>query len=67
MKALRSFKALVLKTPVEVSQEDVDTSVSPDDSKESKEKLTSYFHAKNNVSFRKFPHLVELVANEGEI
>ena len=40
MKALRSFKALVLKTPVEVGQEDVDTSVSPDDSKQSKEKLT---------------------------
>ena len=36
MKALRSFKALVLKTPVEIGQEDVDMSVSPDDSKESK-------------------------------
>lgn len=42
VKALCSFKALVLKTPVEVSQEDVDTSVSPDDSKDSKEKLTSH-------------------------
>ena len=68
MKVLRSFKASVLKMPAEVGQKESDTSVSPDELKRPKRKANiAYFVAKNDISFRKFPNLVNLVTREGNL
>ena len=68
MKALRSSKASVLKMPAEVGQKDIDTSVSADEMKRLERKANiAYFAAKNDIPFRKFQGLVELVHKEGNL
>ena len=62
MKTLSSFKASVLKIPAEVGKKGVDANVSLDDFKRLKRKVyVAYFVAKNDISFRTFPNLVDLV------
>ena len=68
MKDLRSFKASVLKMPTEVGQKDIDTSVSADEMKRLERKANiAYFAAKNDIPFRTFQGLVELVHKEGNL
>ena len=68
MKALRSFKASVLKMPAEVGQKDIDTSVSADEMERLERKANiAYFAAKNDIPFRKFQGLVELGHKEGNL
>ena len=62
MKTLCTFKASVLKIPAEVGKKGVDTNVSLDDFKQLKRKAyIAYFFAKNDISFKTFPNLVDLV------
>ena len=56
MKTLCSFKVSFLKIPSEVGQKEV---VSLDEFKRLKRKAN--FVAKNDISFRKFPNIVDLV------
>ena len=68
MKVLRSFKASVLKMPAEVGQKVIDKSVSADEMKRLERKANiAYFAAKNDIPFRKFQGLVELVHKEGNL
>ena len=62
---IRSFKASVVKVPAEDGQKGVDTSVSPDEFKRLKRRANiAYSTAKNNISLRKAPNLVDLVTRE---
>ena len=68
MKGLGSFKLSVLKMLGEVCHKEVDTAVLPDKFKRLKRKANIvYFAAKNDISFRKFPNLINLVMREGHL
>ena len=65
IKTLPSFKASVLKIPAEVCQKEVDTSVLMDKFKRLKRKTNiAYFVDKNDISFKKFPNLVDPVTRK---
>ena len=54
--------------PAEFFLKKVDTSVSPDEFKQLKRNANiAYFAAKNDISFRNLPSLVDLVTREGNL
>lgn len=54
--------------PAEFCLKKVDTTVSPDEFKRLKRNANiAYFAAKNDISFRKLPSLVDLVTREGNL
>ena len=65
IKTLPSFKASVLKIPAVVCQKEVDTNVLMDKFERLKRKTNiAYFVDKNDISFKKFPNLVDLVTRK---
>ena len=68
VKALRSYKASILNLPAQSGQKEIDINVSQDEMKRLKRKANiAYFAMKNDISFRKYPNLVDLVKKEGNL
>ena len=68
VKALRSSKASILNLPAQSGQKEIDINVSQDEMKRLKRKANiAYFAMKNDISFRKYPNLVDLVKKEGNL
>ena len=65
-KAMRSFKETVLKLPSENDQRELEMSITPEDMSLLMRKVNiAYFIAKNDMAFKQFTDLINLVYKGG--